>query len=118
MGTLLPFPSPRKNSVTDEQRELLEQLAELLSHLAPDRQESFLEEVMRQRKAELPTISERLREAIAASGLTQTSIGEKAGISPNIISRFVAGKRSPTLDTVDRIAAALGLVLVLEKDIK
>ncbi len=57
------------------------------------------------------TISEQLRAAIRASGLTHYALAKAADVTPDMIDRFVSGERSPRLETVDKIAAALGLRL-------
>ena len=61
-----------------------------------------------------PTISDQFRSAIIASGLTRYAIGKAAGVDPAVTSRFVSGERTLRLETVDRIAAVLGLRLTGE----
>lgn len=57
-------------------------------------------------------IGERIRASRKALGLTQTELGELAGrIAPGELSRFENGHRTPTLDTLRRLADALGLEL-------
>ena len=53
-------------------------------------------------------ISDQLRAAIRASGLTHYRIAKEAGISPSMLDHFIRGERSLRLETVDKIAAALG----------
>ena len=78
----------------------------------PQRLAVFWEQVMSKRKpANPPTISDQLRDAITASGLTHYAIGKAAGVDPGVISRFMVCDRTLRLETVDRIAAALGLRL-------
>jgi ribosome-binding protein aMBF1 (putative translation factor) len=57
-------------------------------------------------------LSEQLRHAIQASGLTHYRLAQKAGISPSMLDHFVRRERSLHLDSVDKIADALGLTLV------
>lgn len=49
-----------------------------------------------------------LRAARAAQGLKQAELGEKAGLNQHYISRIEDGQVNLTLDTVKRLAAALG----------
>ncbi len=55
-------------------------------------------------------LADRLRQIILAHGSYATA--KLAGIDPGIVARFVTHKRGITLDTADRIAAALGLQIV------
>jgi len=50
---------------------------------------------------------ERIREARKAKGLTQKQLAEKMQISYVNISQLERGDRSPSIDTLNRIAAAL-----------
>jgi DNA-binding XRE family transcriptional regulator len=54
----------------------------------------------------------RIRES---HGLTQAALAEKSGVSAAAIASLEQGLRSPTLDTVRRVAHALG---VTEEDFK
>src|SRR4051812_38227676 len=58
------------------------------------------------------TLSYQLREIIDARGLTAYATGQKAGVDPGVISRFMTGHRDIRLETADRLATALGLRLV------
>jgi plasmid maintenance system antidote protein VapI len=57
------------------------------------------------------TISDQLRAAIQNSGKTAYAVAKVAGVDPGVVQRFVKGERGLTLDTVDRLAAALNLEL-------
>jgi len=57
------------------------------------------------------TISEQLREAIGKSSLSPYELAEASGVDRSVLSRFLNGKRSITLDTVDRLAEVLKLRL-------
>lgn len=59
------------------------------------------------------TITKALRQAIEDSGKTPYRIATDAGISPAMLSRFLAGKRDLRLATVDKLATMLGLELRL-----
>lgn len=53
-------------------------------------------------------ISEQIKKAREKAGLTQSELAEKIGLSGhNIISYFENGDRTPSLDTLYRIADAL-----------
>lgn len=58
------------------------------------------------------TISGQLRMAIRDSGKTLLALSEASSVDVGVISRLMTGKRSPTLDTVDKLAKALDLVVV------
>jgi transcriptional regulator with XRE-family HTH domain len=57
-------------------------------------------------------VRRRIRELRAQYQLTQESLCDHAGISIDAISRIESGSRVPTLDTLERIAAAFGLRVV------
>ena len=58
-----------------------------------------------------PAISDQLKLAMKASGLTPYAIAKASGVNASAIQRFLHGERSLKLESVDKIAAALGLVL-------
>jgi transcriptional regulator with XRE-family HTH domain len=67
---------------------------------------------MTQRKtSNQPTLSDQIRTAIKDSGLTRYAIGKRSGVDASVIQRFMLETRSPRLDTIDKIAAALNLRL-------
>lgn len=55
------------------------------------------------------TIGARIREARKIKGLTQKELGEKAGIAEPTIRRYELGKLNPKMETIQKIAAALGV---------
>ena len=59
-----------------------------------------------------PTVSDRLRAAIAAAPVTRYRIAQETGVSQSILSRFASGERGLDLTSVDRLAAYLELDLV------
>lgn len=68
---------------------------------------------MAKRKAkQRPTISQALREHIRDSGVSLRGLALCTSVDNAILSRFMRGERAVTLATVDRLADALGLVLV------
>jgi HTH-type transcriptional regulator, cell division transcriptional repressor len=54
-------------------------------------------------------VQRRIRELRRERGLTQAQLCERAGISVDAVTRIEGGKRTPTLDTVEQLAAALGV---------
>lgn len=57
------------------------------------------------------SISDALRKTIRDSGESQIGIARATGVGQGSLSRFLAGRYSLTLDTVDRLAKHLGLEL-------
>jgi DNA-binding phage protein len=55
-----------------------------------------------------------VRARMEALGISQRELAEKSGVRQPTISRLLRHKHSPTLDTVQRIAKALGCVPCLE----
>lgn len=55
------------------------------------------------------TIGENIRAARQNVGMTQKELGEKAGIAEPTIRRYELGKLNPKLETVKKIAHALGV---------
>lgn len=53
--------------------------------------------------------NERLRAVRKEKGLTQAELAEKAGIAVNSVRLYESGKVTPKLDTIARIAGAMGL---------
>ncbi len=54
-------------------------------------------------------IKERLREEIKNSGMTTKEIGEKTGVSPEMITQYTTTKKLPKLDTFARLCAVLDI---------
>lgn len=67
---------------------------------------------MAKRKKLPATLSEQLRELIAAAGLSAYELARDAGVDRSVLSRFLADKRTITLETADRLAAVLKLRLI------
>ena len=59
-------------------------------------------------------LAERIREARDRLGITQAELAARIGSTQPAIARLEAGGITPSFDTLGRIAAALGLELVVE----
>ena len=55
------------------------------------------------------TIGEHIRDQRLRQGLTQRELGERAGIAEPTIRRYELGKLNPKIETVEKIAKALGV---------
>ena len=79
------------------------------------------EDVRRKVQAEFPSaapsgptsgrLSQVLRDALRASEKSMYQIAQDAGVSQNVVSRFLSGARDIRMATADKLAAALGLTL-------
>ena len=56
-------------------------------------------------------LAEQLRAAITKSGLSGNQLARVAGVPQSVVSRFLQGKRTITVETASRLAVALGLEL-------
>jgi transcriptional regulator with XRE-family HTH domain len=63
-------------------------------------------------------LSDDLRKAIVESGWQQKEIAEAAGIERALLCRFLAGRSGFSMNSLDRLAAVLGLRLVRTKGAK
>ena len=52
-------------------------------------------------------IQQQIAEAIKQSGMTQTEIGKKLGVSQQSISHYVKGNKLPALDTLANLCVLL-----------
>jgi HTH-type transcriptional regulator/antitoxin HipB len=59
-------------------------------------------------------LGERVRQARASLGITQAELAKRIGSTQPAMARLEAGGSVPSVDTLRRIAAALGLELVVE----
>ena len=55
----------------------------------------------------LSQIQHQIAEAIKQSGMTQTEIGKKLGVSQQSISHYVKGDKLPSLDTLANLCVLL-----------
>ena len=58
-------------------------------------------------------LAERVREMREAQGLSQSELARRIGSTQPAIARLEAGGVAPSIDTLERIAVALGLELVV-----
>ena len=66
---------------------------------------------MARRKKAPQSLSDQLRERIAAASPSAYELARDAGVDRPVLSRFLAGKRTITLETADRLARVLKLRL-------
>ena len=67
---------------------------------------------MAKRRKPPESLSDQLRELIAAAGPSVYELARDAGVDRSVLSRFLAGKRTITLETADRLAAVLKIRLI------
>ncbi len=54
-------------------------------------------------------VGQRIREIRQQAGLTQPELGERAKMAAAEISKIENGRRTPTLETLERLGRALGI---------
>jgi transcriptional regulator with XRE-family HTH domain len=59
------------------------------------------------------SFSDQLRRAIESSGVSRYALAGCAGISDSALRRFLSGERGFTLASLDKLADALGLEIVI-----
>lgn len=65
------------------------------------------------------TIGENIRKIRKEKGLTQSELAKKIGMSYQQIGQYEKGKRQPKIETIDKIATALGVRIVdITRDFK
>jgi hypothetical protein len=57
------------------------------------------------------TLAAQLRGVVSARRLSATALGRDAGVDVTQLGKFLRGSKTITLDTADRLSAALGLRL-------
>ncbi|HKI36281.1 MAG TPA: helix-turn-helix transcriptional regulator [Gemmataceae bacterium] len=60
-------------------------------------------------------LAEALREAIRASGKSAGQLAASSGVDKGIITRFLRGERSITVETADKLIAALGCAVTIKR---
>jgi transcriptional regulator with XRE-family HTH domain len=58
-------------------------------------------------------LSDEIRDAVNASGLSRYSIAKNLGIAESTMSRFMSGKGGLSMDYIDRLAQLLRLHIVV-----
>jgi transcriptional regulator with XRE-family HTH domain len=66
-------------------------------------------------KSKKKSFVETIKEAIDTSDMTHYQIAQQSGVSKTIISRFMSGERSISLENAERICDLLGVVLTKAK---
>ena len=61
------------------------------------------------RRKKVPTLSDDIRAAIGKADLSPYELAQASGVNRSVLSRFVAGKRTITLETADKLAETLRL---------
>ena len=59
--------------------------------------------------------SDQIRAAVMNCGESQYRVCEETGIDKGAMCHFLAGRRGLSLDSIDKLAAHLGLVVRVEK---
>jgi transcriptional regulator with XRE-family HTH domain len=60
-------------------------------------------------------LAEAIREAIRASGQSAGQLGASSGVDKAIITRFLRDERSITVETAEKLLAALGCVVTVKR---
>lgn len=56
-------------------------------------------------------VAVRLRQARAAAGLSQAELAERVGVSQQQVAKLESSKANPSLDTLAKVAKALGMTV-------
>ena len=67
---------------------------------------------MARRKKAPQSLSDQLRELIAAADPSAYELARNAGVDRSVLSRFLAGKRTITLETAERLAVVFKLRII------
>lgn len=67
---------------------------------------------MSKKKPVSPTIAETILKKIETSGMSQYRLSKESGVATAVLSRFVTGQRTLTIETADKLCRVLGLKLV------
>jgi len=59
-------------------------------------------------------LSDEIRAAVSASGLSQYAIAKAIGVAASTMSRFMSGKGGLSMDYIDRLGRLLGLHVIAE----
>ncbi len=58
-------------------------------------------------------ILDAIRDAIEASGKSRYQLARESGVAESVLSRLISGERGMSVGTVERMADALGLEIVV-----
>lgn len=83
----------------------MQELATIVADLPPDRRAALGDFLKR------PPLSDQLRDAIEAAPITRYRLAKLTGVSQSMLSRFVSGRVSLSLDSTDKVCAVLALEL-------
>jgi transcriptional regulator with XRE-family HTH domain len=61
------------------------------------------------KRKKAPSLSDDIRAAIGKAGLSPFELARASGVDRSVLSRFLAGKRTITLETADKLAEELRL---------
>jgi antitoxin component HigA of HigAB toxin-antitoxin module len=105
---------PRRKKVASIADERIRRAADRIAERYRGKDTSRLEEFLKEQveAEQMGSMTDVVRRAIEASGLTPAEIGRQAGISKSQLSRFMRGERSMTLETADKLAKVLRLRMV------
>lgn len=68
------------------------------------------------KKPKRKTLSDELRDAVEQSGLTRYAIWQETGIDQGTMSKFMAGNRGLSIESIDKLADLLGLHIVIDAE--
>jgi transcriptional regulator with XRE-family HTH domain len=68
---------------------------------------------MSKKKPERTTLPDGLRQALTNSGKTSYQLMAETGVNHGVILRFLKGERDVRLETAEKLAAAVGLSVVV-----
>ena len=63
-------------------------------------------------------ILDELQRRIQASGKSRYALSKETGIEESALSRFMAGTRGLSIDSIEKLAKALGFELVMRKRLR
>lgn len=58
---------------------------------------------------QIAALSDRIRELVASSGMTQAEIGRALGVGKSTVNKWVKGERTPTMQNLIELAELLGI---------
>ena len=61
------------------------------------------------KKKQRTSLSDELRQAVEQSGLSRYSVWQQTGIDQGTMSKFMAGDRGLSIESIDKLADLLGL---------